>query len=1455
MPVIDFSVVAGNAFSVLEGFRQKVNAGAISMESLVTNFTKVNAAGSEYITSMSGVTDSNQKLTVTVKQTAKGVEILGQKLTELPKAAAIARKAMTAALNIREARSAREVLESTFSTAGLSREQIDAQRSRISQITSLIERGRATLVQFQSAVFASTNSTYASALTETEQRILNIIKRIESASQRATNKARESLASQRGTAIATDFGGRAAARLDRRLAPQIQLLDPAAQERVRNQIAQIQGLFNKGLDPAGYLRAFRAVRTGVRDSLTATEEEVRHRLERIRIEVNRGNQGSFLNKIFGGGPGGGQGLLAASGGGSNNRAIAALLLAEGVDKAAAVIRNASQDTAEFEKQISLLRTLSQDTADSFDKWQDSILRVSSAVGKSKEEIASAGYDLLSNQITKSADDTEQALTKTSRFAIATNSTVTDSVNLLSSVINSFGKDVSDTDDILAKLFTTIDLGRVKASDLANTFGRPGVAAKSLGLSFEELGAAMITISQTGLGVEQTNTLITNVLHKLINPTEELQKHFDELGVSTGENYARQLGLVGVLEDLIKTTGGSTAELSKFFNEIRGEQGIVQLTSRINVLKDALSKLQDNKTYGGALKEFEQNTGQRFQEEMTRFTNAFIKFKEIALDALIYVTDGVGGLSNALVGATFLATGLGTVFAGLYGAHIFEKLTGSTVAFANALNLVKLATPPILIGTAVGVGLGALYASHQNSAHAAEILSGKANEIAQGQAQAAAEINARLAKSNIEDLKKAQTEALSYVSKIKVGFQDLAAAEKEAFQTVAQELRNDFELVNQAFKRIINEGEQREQQFINNIAGKRNQIINIKDKAREDAYEAALNRNRVAVGLGQPDREGRLQLGRIGQLTREANRLVETGAPEDVERARRLFDEAQQVAQRRRNETTNVPVFTGRGTRRSRNGGFSNVQILKYADGERIAKQLVEDRLKLEDKIERSQERQLTRQRQQNQIDREALKTIQDKANNVTGLKLFDATGKLNYKTPEAALEARDKAIAAYQKSLKDTIDNSHVTPAARIALKKTLEDTTAETTKQIEDYKKITDAQIATYQAQERSKKLAEETSAQFDQQIAKQKDLKREMDAAAADSSKYMQQALASIGTLQENANRGVLGGAGKLFGALANVDLKTGLVKGVSPEQLANRIPIETQKNLNSAQESLEKGRPAEALAFIDEGYKKLKQLGDESEEIYDKTGKLVTVGEFIKRLRVEISLLMDAEDRFKTAGIVSDNQVVQTQNLTKTLAGFATQYLNSKTIQEQFEQTGVAAFRNINTEAAGLVGNLDSMLKVMNEMTTTAENLVRIRDQISKGVVPSLRVNTLQPEVGPPGPPKGEHLGGFVQHFASGGFLQDFYSGKYASGTDRNPTMLADGESVNNPRATARFAAQIIAMNAGFEPSFATSKRAESSSTSYSFGDIHLHVKSGDSAAKTTRELGAAMKREIRRGSLSL
>jgi TP901 family phage tail tape measure protein len=1448
MPAIDFTVQAGNAFSVLEKFATQVGLGTLALDHMAVNFTKVNTKTNEYETSVSGITSTNQKLTASLKQTAAGIELVNLKLTETPKAAAASRKAMAASLKIADAKTARGVLEGAFPTSGLSRDQVDAMRSRISQITAAIERGSVTLGQFQNAVAASTGKMAVGALNETEQKVLNIIRRIETAQERATTRSRQQLDKQRTLTGNERFGAATGIRLARQYEGQMELLNPAAQERVRRQFEQIQGLFSKGLDKSGYLRALAAMQSGTTGSLSKIESEVRHRMERIKIEIDRVGKGGFLNTLFGG-PGGG-GVIGGAGGA--NRVIGGLLLAQGIDQAAESIKSAASSTADFQKQIGLLRTLSQDTAESFDAWESSIVRVSSAVGKSKEEIAKSGYDLLSNQITKGVSDTETALTKASRFAIVTNSSVNDSVNLLSSVINSFGLNVGHTDDILGKLFTTIDLGRVVASDLANTMGRPAVAAKSLGISFEELSAAMITISQTGLGVEQTNTLITNVIHKLLNPTKELQEHYDEIGVSTGEMYVKQLGLVGVLEDLIKTTGGSSSEMSKFFNEIRGEQGITQLTTRIDVLKDALKKLQTNTTYRGAQLEFEKLPGQRFYEEIERYSNAFLKFKDVALRVLLDVTDSVGGLSNALVLGTYFATGLGAVIGGLYAFHVFDQMTGGASKFLEVVGRIGPALAgAVAIGGGIGIGAGALLADYEDAKHAAEIFAEEGRQNAEKQVEVVLAANLKMANANEAQLKRMQGDALTYVSKVKLGLANLAESQKAAFKSIADELKDSFELVGQALKRVIVKGEERERQLVESIAKRRERFRDTRDKARDDLYDARIAVNQVRVGLGAPDQEGRIQKQRISELRAESEKLAQTSNPQNLERALQLIEKAQAIAL----ATKSVPIFDGYGEQ------AGTVEIMKYVDGNRMANDLIKVRKQLIRDADAAQRDALETQRKQNEIDRLEAKKLQDKANAVTGFKLFNEKGELNFGSPDKAIEARERGIKEYQDQAQSVSVSQRITPEAALSVAKTLADLRNQTDAQLARYREMNDLQIETYRNQDAAQKKGEETGKVFEGQIAKIRDLRKEMDEAAKEQAQFREAALASFKTLEGNFSRGPLGGVGKFFSNLTNTD-ELGGVKGVTPSDLANKIPEPVQALLNSANRSVQANDIPQALSLIDQAMAKLKDLGAEEESLLDKQGKASTVGQFFKELRVELSLLMSADDRFKSAGIVSENQVSQGEQMVNMLGKFAENYGSVSTAAERFATVSEGSFRAVNAEANQMVSSLSTALRQLQEMTVVAENLRGISTSIAQGVVnPSLNAQAREyTEVGPPKPGTsnvigGKFLGGFISHFSEGGFMHDFASGRYARGSDRHPAMLAGGESVNNQRATARFAAQIIAMNAGFEPSFAGQGKRGESGQQYTFGDIHVHTKSGDSAAKTTRELGAAMKREIRRGSLNL
>ena len=134
--------------------------------------------------------------------------------------------------------------------------------------------------------------------------------------------------------------------------------------------------------------------------------------------------------------------------------------------------------------ISEIKTITQESKISTDSWIASLRSVSDAFGLSLLDTAEGAYEAISNQIVD-ATTALGFMSEAAEFARATVSTLGQSVNLLSSILNAFNINAIHTERIAAVLFKTIELGRVRAEDMADTIG---ATAK---LADQEIGRAHV----------------------------------------------------------------------------------------------------------------------------------------------------------------------------------------------------------------------------------------------------------------------------------------------------------------------------------------------------------------------------------------------------------------------------------------------------------------------------------------------------------------------------------------------------------------------------------------------------------------------------------------------------------------------------------------------------------------------------------------------------------------------------------------------------------------------------------------------------------------------------------------------------------------------------------------------------------------------------------------------------
>ena len=364
------------------------------------------------------------------------------------------------------------------------------------------------------------------------------------------------------------------------------------------------------------------------------------------------------------------------------------------------VKRATEDAIEFSIRIAEIRTISQQNQLTTDRWAEGLRELSDAFGFDLLDQAEAAYQTLSNQVAKGAevfgflkDANELALVGVSDSASA--------VQFLSAVQNAFNLTLEDTGTVAAQTFKTIELGRVRLDEMANTIGQSAVPAANLGLSFADLAAAITTVTIRGVPFEKAQTAIRNILLKLIRPTAEMNRLFREWGVESGEAAIAAFGFSGVLARIEERTKGSSSELGKIFGRIRAISGAMVFAGRgLETYRKNWDELEKaHESYRVALKETLENTGRDIRIEVNKIKNFFTEdIGRDLIESIKFVNDNIITLSDSvkLFASTitiFLAPAIGLAAAALVKLNLAIIVTpfGALVASLTAAGIgLKLA---------------------------------------------------------------------------------------------------------------------------------------------------------------------------------------------------------------------------------------------------------------------------------------------------------------------------------------------------------------------------------------------------------------------------------------------------------------------------------------------------------------------------------------------------------------------------------------------------------------------------------------------------------------------------------------------------------------------------------------------------------------------------------------------
>jgi len=287
----------------------------------------------------------------------------------------------------------------------------------------------------------------------------------------------------------------------------------------------------------------------------------------------------------------------------------------GVAGAAALAVN---EFAKFEDQLATINTVANVTDEQLLAIGESMKALALETGTALPELTAAYYDLVSAGV--SAADAQHVLTNATKLAIGGLATTGETVDLLTTAINSYGLKAKDVTTITNGFAQTIALGKITAAELAQSFASVAPIASAAGISIKELQAGYAQLTASGVPAAEASTQMRAAIQALIKPSAGLQKLQSKLGINFAQ-IAKNRGLVVAYERLRKETDALGINTIELLGRVEATSFMFSTTGRnAEKYRTALQQIKRANEDGGV-------SVQQFEKRQRTLSASFARLRE------------------------------------------------------------------------------------------------------------------------------------------------------------------------------------------------------------------------------------------------------------------------------------------------------------------------------------------------------------------------------------------------------------------------------------------------------------------------------------------------------------------------------------------------------------------------------------------------------------------------------------------------------------------------------------------------------------------------------------------------------------------------------------------------------------------------------------------------------------
>lgn len=322
----------------------------------------------------------------------------------------------------------------------------------------------------------------------------------------------------------------------------------------------------------------------------------------------------------------------------NNPAVQAFAQAgkAAVDFGVEAVKSAGEIDAKMNEVFTLLPGI---TGEAKKKMTKEMLALSSEMGKMPHDMIGSLYNALSAGVPQ--DNVFDFLKSASKASIAGVSTTEEAVGALTTVLNGYKMPAKEAGNVSDTLFTIIKNGVTTMPELAANIGKVTPIAASLGVSFDEVGAAFAEMTKNlGPGKSaETGTMLKNMFAELSKAGSTADTQFQRIA---GKSFPEFIKSGGSTVEALKLMSAAAEKTGSRITDMFGsvEAGQAALILSTDGAKGFSTQLGEMGKKAGATDAAFKTVDQGFARMMEKLMSGFEAFKHTVGTALKPVVDVV-----------------------------------------------------------------------------------------------------------------------------------------------------------------------------------------------------------------------------------------------------------------------------------------------------------------------------------------------------------------------------------------------------------------------------------------------------------------------------------------------------------------------------------------------------------------------------------------------------------------------------------------------------------------------------------------------------------------------------------------------------------------------------------------------------------------------------------------------